>query len=88
MAREPLGIDQLEYRLLRRSVGVLRAERCTCGSCGRTPLIGEVVYAYEGPDGELLCELCRAGSRATPAAALAVRDFEHGQTVRALAPAA
>ncbi len=88
VAREPIGIEQFEYRLLRRSVGVLRGDRSSCAGCGRTPLTGEMVYVYEGHGAELLCELCRARSDLAPSAGFAVRHAEQGHAVRRLPRAA
>ncbi|HUA11273.1 MAG TPA: hypothetical protein VMA83_04650 [Solirubrobacteraceae bacterium] len=88
MAREPIGIEQFEQRLLRISVGVLEDERRSCRDCGRTPLTGETVYVYEDRRGELFCELCRRRDASTPSAQFAVRHVEHGHAVRRLPSAA
>lgn len=71
----------LEDALVRRSVGALEAGRVECRDCRRTPLTGEVVYAY-GP--ALVCELCRPRHRAAPDAQVAVRSPEHAIVVRRL----
>jgi hypothetical protein len=70
----------LELALLRRGMLVRDAERERCGECGRTPLIGERMYAYDG--GAVLCELCRALSDATPAAWRVVHGPEFGHTMK------
>jgi hypothetical protein len=71
----------LERWLLRRGVGALVAGRPRCGSCRRTPLVGEHVHLYEG--GRLLCDLCRSQRREAPASSRRVRSAEFGQAVRA-----
>jgi hypothetical protein len=76
----------LERWLLRRGVGALVAGRCRCGSCHRTPLVGEHVHLYEG--GRLLCDLCRRARREAPASSRRVRSAEFGQAVRDPAHAA
>jgi len=84
--RDPIGIEQLEARLLRRGIRALGSGRCRCSGCGRTPLAGELVHLYaERPD-ELLCELCRVHTALTPAATARVQ--QHGRAVRALPRAA
>lgn len=70
----------LERELLRRGVGALTADRHRCADCGRTPLVGERVYLYEGD--EIICELCRPLRRADPVGSDFVRHAGHGQTVR------
>jgi len=42
--------------LLRKSVGALSSGRTHCGSCRRTPLVGERLH--ETDEGRQLCELC------------------------------
>jgi hypothetical protein len=73
-------IPDLELALLRRGMVMRDAERERCGECGRTPLIGERVYAYEG--GVVLCELCRALSSAAPAGWRVVHGPEFGHTMK------
>lgn len=80
----------LERELLRKGVGALEAGRHRCDDCGRTPLVGERVHLYEGPeDGAgrsrtvlVVCELCRVLRRDEPQATRLVRHCEHGLTVR------
>lgn len=71
----------LEDALVRRSVGALGAGRVECRDCHRTPLTGEVVYAY---DRAVVCELCRPRHRAAPDAQVVVRSPEHAIVVRRL----
>jgi hypothetical protein len=80
--------EQLERHLLRRGLGALEADRNCCADCGRTPLTGEHVHLYDGPDGGLVCELCRTLRREPPVASEIVRHCEHGHTVRLTARAA
>lgn len=77
--------DRLERQLLRRGVGALTADRHRCTDCGRTPLIGERVYSY---DGLPVCELCRVLRSDTPGSSEVVRHSEYGHTVRLTARAA
>lgn len=81
-------IEQLERRLLRRSVGALEADRHRCCDCGRTPLTGEYVHLYDERDGTIVCELCRPLRHQAPVASEIVRHCEHGNTVRLTARAA
>jgi hypothetical protein len=78
--------EYLERELLRRGVGALEEDRHHCVDCGRTPLIGEHVYVYDG--GRLVCELCRPLRRQAPQASELVHHSEHGHTVRLTARAA
>ena len=71
--------EDLETRLLRKSVGHLAEERHRCKDCTRTPLIGERVYAYDS--GAVVCELCRALRREEPIASQLVRH-DGGQSIR------
>jgi hypothetical protein len=80
-------IEQFERRLLRRSVGALKADRHRCRDCGRTPLVGEQVHVYDQQQG-IVCELCRTTHRQSPVLSELVRHSEHGQTVRLAAHAA
>lgn len=77
-----LTIDErdLERALLRKSVGVLADERRRCADCSRTPLIGELVYRYDG--GTVVCELCRVLRPGEPSGRETVRHSEHGLAVR------
>lgn len=70
----------LERGLLRRGVVGLAAGRRHCGSCDRTPLLGEQVFLYEG--GRMLCALCRDGRRDAPVRSEPVRSPEWGRAVR------
>lgn len=70
----------LEIALLRRGVDQRAAGRERCGHCHRTPLIGERIYVYD--DGRMLCELCRALDRETPARSLLMHGPEFGHTMR------
>jgi hypothetical protein len=69
-----------ERELLRRSVGMLAAERPCCASCGRTPLTGERVHLYDRD--RVVCELCRPAQRGEPERSEVVHHAERGQTVR------
>lgn len=71
---------RLERQLLRRSVGVLTAERDRCEDCRRTPLIGERLYRFAG--GRPVCELCRALRPESAEGWETVRHSEHGHAVR------
>jgi hypothetical protein len=72
--------EQLERHLLRRTVGILEGERCSCSDCGRAPLIGEWVHLYG--DAEIVCELCRPLRREAPVSSQPVRHSEFGHTVK------
>jgi hypothetical protein len=87
MADATEHIEQFERSLLRRSVGVLVADRHRCADCGRTPLVGERVHLYERGKG-IVCELCRPLHHDHPTASELVRHFERGHTVRLAARAA
>lgn len=76
----PTDSAVLERELLRKSVDALQAGRHHCGDCGRTPLIGERVYAY--PGGREVCELCRALRREPEESSQIVRSSEFGHAVR------
>ena len=75
-----LSEPDLERELLRKGVGALSADRCTCADCGRTPLVGEHVHVY--PAERVVCELCRMLRRGAPEHSELVRHSEHGHTVR------
>jgi len=75
-------VEQLERVLLRRGLGALEAARHCCADCGRTPLTGERVHLYAGPQHRIVCELCRPARRETPVASEIVRHCEHGHAVR------
>ncbi len=75
-------IERLERALLRRSVGVLTADRNLCADCGRTPLVGERVHLYGERDGGVVCELCRPLRHESPVASEVVRYSLHGNCVR------
>ncbi|EHN08774.1 hypothetical protein PAI11_44060 [Patulibacter medicamentivorans] len=85
MRREPISEPDLERHLLRIGVSSLHAERLCCDRCGRTPLVGEVVYRYARD--RKLCALCRPSRKEQPIATVPVR---HGEEIRAqrLRPAA
>jgi hypothetical protein len=82
MLRPLLGISEpdLERELLRKGVVRLAAGRARCHDCGRTPLVGELVYRFG--DGSLVCELCRPGREGAPERSEAVHHSERGHTVR------
>ena len=85
VARQPL----IEALLLRKSVGALASGRRRCLHCGRTPLVGEHVYFYAGPQGageRLVCELCRSERRESPARSEIVRSAEQERRVRRRQP--
>jgi hypothetical protein len=50
----------LERQLLKTSVLSMAAGRCSCSSCGRSPLIGERIQVFAVRDGRerALCDLC------------------------------
>ena len=73
-------IPDLELALLRRGMDERAAGRERCTHCRRTPLIGERVYLYEG--GSILCELCRARERESPARSQVVHGPEFGHTMK------
>ena len=73
---------ELERELLRHAVSALAVCRQPCCDCGRTPLVGELVYAYE--QAPVVCELCGALRRDRPRASTMVRSSELGHTVRVL----
>jgi hypothetical protein len=70
----------LERLLLRRGVGARSAASRRCWDCGRTPLVGERLYLYEG--GRLACELCKPLRREEPARWELVHGPEYGHAVR------
>lgn len=74
------AIPEFELALLRRGVDELSAEQERCGRCGRTPLVGERVYSYDGRP--VLCELCRALAPDPPLASHLVHGPEFGHTMR------
>jgi hypothetical protein len=80
-------VEQLERRLLRRSVRTLSEDRHRCMDCARTPLVGERVHLYERLPG-IVCELCRQLRPSAPLATEVVRHSELGHTVRLTARAA
>jgi hypothetical protein len=75
-----LSIPSLEIALLRRGVGDRSARNQHCRDCGRSPLVGEHVYAYA--NGRVCCELCRALRRDEPVSSALVHGPEHGNAVR------
>jgi hypothetical protein len=80
--RKPVTIEpeQFERHLLRRSVGILEADRTRCADCGRVPLVGEQLHLFAAD--ALVCELCRPLRREQPISSVNVRHSEYGQTVR------
>jgi hypothetical protein len=54
----------LERQLLRTSVLSMRADRCSCSACGRSPLVGEQMRVFALRDGREreLCDLCAPGA--------------------------
>ena len=82
MLRSARGIGErdLERRLLRRGLGELTAGRHACGSCGRTPLVGEELHTY--PQDVVVCTLCRAGRTDMPERSERVQHPAGGYTVR------
>jgi hypothetical protein len=75
-----ISIPSLEIALLRRGVGDRNASSERCRDCGRTPLVGEHIYRYDG--GPVCCELCRAMRREQPVSSTLVHGPEHGHAVR------
>ena len=71
---------ELELVLLRRGVDQRVAGSERCERCGRTPLIGERVYVYEG--GAILCELCRVLEPAAPVGSRRMHGQAFGHTMR------
>jgi hypothetical protein len=53
----------LERQLLRSSVLTMAAHRCSCSSCGRSPLLGERIQVFAIQEGRerALCDLCAPG---------------------------
>lgn len=76
----------LERELLRKGVGARAAASRRCHDCGRTPLVGERVYTYDG--GRLACELCKQLRKEEPVRGELVHGPEHGHAVRVRASAA
>ncbi|MDP2711714.1 MAG: hypothetical protein Q8O56_10895 [Solirubrobacteraceae bacterium] len=72
--------QDLERALLRKSVDALTDGRHDCADCGRTPLVGEMVYRYAA--GSTVCELCRPLRRGEPVESELVRHGEWGNSVR------
>jgi hypothetical protein len=70
----------LERALLRKGVGARSAAAKRCADCGRAPLVGERLYAYDG--GRVACELCRTVRREDPVSSELVHSPEHGHAVR------
>lgn len=73
-------LPSLERELLRKGVGARAAAYRRCDDCGRAPLVGERLYAYEG--GRLACELCKPLRREEPVRWELVHGPEHGNAVR------
>ena len=73
-------LQTLERELLRKGVGARAAACPRCADCGRTPLVGERIYSYEG--GRLACELCKPLRRQDPVRSDLVHGPEHGNAVR------
>jgi hypothetical protein len=88
MSSSVTHVELLERVLLRRSLGALEADRCSCADCGRTPLTGEQVHIYGAAQPRLVCALCRPAHRDSPLTSELVRHCEHGHTVRLTARAA
>ncbi|CAB4873745.1 unannotated protein [freshwater metagenome] len=73
---------ELEWRRLPRT---RTADHCTCGGCGRRPLIGETVHRFGS---KIFCELCRLQRGGEPDSSTRVRHAEFGASVRTLGRAA
>ena len=69
----------LELSMLRRSVRLLEQHRESCQDCGRTPLTGEKIHAYD--DG-LVCELCSLLRKEEPLRSSTVHSPMSGNSVR------
>lgn len=78
--RTPHHAPELERELLRRGVVALALSRHGCADCGRTPLIGERVYVYDGAGA--VCALCRSRQGGEPLRSEPVLGSEHGHAVR------
>jgi hypothetical protein len=74
------SLPSLERQLLRKAMGAHAAASRRCADCGRTPLVGEQIYIYEG--GRMACELCKPLRREEPARSELVHGPEHGHAVR------
>ena len=79
-------IARLERELLRRGVRARAADCRICSDCGRTPLIGERMYRYDG-EGRV-CELCRTRHHEVPHESERIAHAQLGITVRITAQAA
>jgi hypothetical protein len=84
MLRMTTGLSEgdLERRLLRKGVVARDLGGIVCAECGRHPLIGETVHAYER---DTVCSLCRPRRRRPPLSSTIVRHQEHGLSVRRIA---
>jgi hypothetical protein len=74
------GTPELQVALLRRAFDDFDATRDRCRTCGRTPLVGELVYS--DPAGSVYCELCRALDPEPALQAKVVHGPEFGHTMR------
>ncbi|MSW84635.1 MAG: hypothetical protein F2832_07815 [Actinobacteria bacterium] len=77
-----LSTPELEWRRLPRAEA---QDHCTCGGCGRRPLIGETVHQFGT---KVVCDLCRHRRRQSPDSSHRVRHAEFGASVRILSKAA
>ena len=75
-------MPELELALMRRSLAGLADTIERCDGCGRTMLVGEVVYEYAS--GRAACALCRDRERSDLADERRVHGPEFGHTIRVL----
>ncbi|MBO0767646.1 MAG: hypothetical protein J2O48_03085 [Solirubrobacterales bacterium] len=80
--RDPGDMGPLGSALLQRSLIGLSDEIQRCGRCARTLLIGERVHEYAS--GQIRCELCAGGERASAEHTRTVHGPEFGHTIRVI----
>jgi len=87
--RTSFGVAPRELSFLHANAASAGPKRPSCVHCGRTPLVGEVLYVYEATGGDRhVCELCRPRHREAPARSELVHSPEHHRAVKARTRAA
>lgn len=76
----------LEAIMLRKSIGSMESDRCTCARCGRTPLPGEFLHRLESE--RRICGLCLARLPEVERVPLESIRMHAGERTLAVAPRA